>query len=121
MLHLDELLDRLLLAIANRDLTATLACFTVEASILGSERGEELQGIDELRAFFERVYAKAGVYRFHFDERAWVLRKDVAWMTSNGVVTEPGQDIEKPYRILAIFEKQEADWRMALWCGTEPV
>jgi hypothetical protein len=42
-------------------------------------------------------------------------------MISNGSVAEPGHDEAKPYRLAAVFEKQEAAWSMALWSGAEPV
>jgi len=121
MHQLDELLDRLVSAIANRELSASLACFTDEAAVLGSEQGEEAVGKDDLHSFFERAYAKPGAYRFRFDERTWVLREDIAWMISNGSVTEPGKEDAKPYRLAAVFERRDSEWRMALWCGTEPV
>lgn len=121
MEQLDQLLNRLVSAIAHRDLPTTLACFTDDAVVLGSEEGEETRGLEGLRSFFERAYGKPGSYRFRFDERSWILREDFAWMTSNGLVTEPSQDRAKPYRLVAIFEKQDAEWHMALWCGAEPV
>ena len=117
----DDLLDSLLSAILNRELTTTLDCFTSDAVVLGSEKGEETHGIDDLRAFFERIYSKDGKYQFRFEDRSWVVRDDVAWMISNGSITEPGHLEAKNYRLVAIFEKQETNWCIALWSGTEPI
>ncbi|MDR3688013.1 MAG: hypothetical protein P4L46_01450 [Fimbriimonas sp.] len=104
MVSLDELLETLVSAIANRDLATTLGCFAVNAVVLGSEAGEEARGIGHLQSFFERGYGKEAACRIRFDDRIWTLRQDQAWVISNDTGSEPGQDAAN-YRLVAIFEK----------------
>ena len=120
MHELDSILDCLIHSIAQRDLPTTLLCMTHEAVVLGSEKGEEVRGVDELELFFRRVFAKDGVYRFQFTDRIWTVRQDVAWLVSNGIVVEPVHSTPKAYRLVAVFERQNPEWKMALWSGTEP-
>lgn len=118
----EEVLDAVLAAISDRDLPQTLACFSAdrEVSVLGSESGEAAFGVDGVAAFLERLYAKAEGYRFDFPERRFSTRGDVAWLAAEGEVTEPGEALPVPYRLVVVFLLSEAGWRIVLWDGSEP-
>lgn len=118
----NEVLDAVLAAIAARDLSRTLACFSAdrEVSVLGSESGETAVGVDEVAAFLDRLYTKREGYRFNFPERRLSTRGDVAWLLAEGQVTEPGGAMPVPYRLVAVFLRSDAGWRIVLWSGTEP-
>ena len=118
-----DILDRLLSAIAANDLPATLACFTsgLDVEVVGSEKGEQARGREAVESFFRRVYTKPQAYRFLLPTRALTIHRDVAWMVADGSVTEPGDTQSKPYRLTAVFVRDETGWRVALWSGSEPV
>ena len=117
----NSVLDTFLESLKRQDLSKALSCFTPDAAILGSEKGEEVRGIANLEQFFRRIFSKTGTYQFEFKERICTVNQDVAWLVSNGTVLEPYQEHSKPYRLVAIFQRSESEWRMALWSGTEPV
>ena len=119
---LDAALDGLGEAIAERDLPRALAAFCAarEPEVVGSEVGETARGHDAVAEFFRRAYAKAGFYRFEFPERRWTVAAGVAWCVAEGTVTEPGRTRATPYRLAAVFVREDGDWRMALWSGAEP-
>jgi SnoaL-like domain len=118
-----NILDRLLSAIAARDLPATLACFRsgLDVEVVGSEKGEQARGREAVESFFRRVYAKPQAYRFFLPTRALTIHRDVAWMVADGTVTEPGDTQSKPYRLTAVFVRDESKWHVTLWSGSEPV
>lgn len=45
----------------------------------------------------------------------------MAWLTAEGSVVEPAAAGGKPYRLTAIFVREEGVWKLALWSGAEPV
>ncbi len=118
----EEVLDAVLAAIAARDLPQTLVCFSTdrEVSVLGSESGEAAVGLDEVAAFLDRLYTKPEGYRFTFPERQLSIRGDVAWLAAEGEVTQPGEAMPVPYRLVAVFLRSDAGWRIVLWAGSEP-
>jgi ketosteroid isomerase-like protein len=118
----EEVLDAVLAAIAARDLPRTLACFSAdrEVSVLGSESGETAVGVDEVAAFLDQLYAKPEGYRFNLPERRLVHRGDVAWLAAEGEVTQPGETMPVPYRLIIVCLRSEAGWRIVLWSGSEP-
>lgn len=116
-------LDRLLTAIANRNLQQTLACFsnTDDVAVIGSESGEEARGRRAVEDFFSRVYANAGAYCFDLSNRTENVHGDVAWLVAGGTVIEPGDAEPKPYRLTAVFVRTVGSWHLALWSGCEPI
>lgn len=89
-------------------------------SVLGSETGEAAVGFEEVTAFLGRLYSKPEGYRFDFPERRLRTHGDVAWLTAEGAVTEPGAARPTPYRLIAVFLRSDLGWRIALWSGSEP-
>ena len=120
---LDSALDSLIRAMAARDLLTTLAWFSSghAPAVLGSEAGEAAVGRAGIEAFFRRIYDRPASFRFDFPERSWTVRGDVAWLTADGSVVEPDAAGDKPYRLTAIFVREEGVWKLALWSGAEPV
>ena len=116
-------LDRLLSAIADRNLHDTLACFSSDddVAVLGSERGEEARGRRAIKGFFSNAYANPGAYRFELPDRTVSARGDVAWLVAGGTVIEPGETESKPYRLTAVFVRTRGRWQLVLWSGSEPV
>jgi hypothetical protein len=119
----DVVIDRLLMAIAQRDLSATLACFSSreDVAIVGSEAGKRARGRDALSAFFSQAFTKPGGYRFVLPTRELTMHGDTAWMVADGEVTDPAGAESKPYRLTAVLVREASEYRVALWSGTEPV
>ena len=120
---LEAALDSLIRAVAARDLSRTLACFTTERepAVLGSEAGEAAVGLAGIEGFFRRVYDRPAPFRFEFPERSWTIHGDVAWLTAEGSVVEPTAADAKGYRLTAVFVREPGTWKLALWSGAEPV
>ena len=120
--ELDEVLDAFIHALVNRDLAGTLACVSSgqEPAVVGSEAGEVAVGRRVVEGFFRRICALPQPFIFHFPERSWSLHDDVAWLTADGSVVEPGTTEGKPYRLAAVFVIEDGTWKLALWSGSEP-
>jgi hypothetical protein len=116
-------IDRLLTAIARRDLSATLDCFSSspDVAVVGSEAGERAHGREAVSEFFSRAYAKSGAYNFILPTRELTAHGDTAWIVADGSVTDPTESEPKPYRLTAVLIRESAGYRVALWSGSEPV
>lgn len=115
-------IDRLLAAIARRDLPATLECFSSskDVALVGSEAGEHARGREALKDFFAHAYATSGPYRFVFPAREFTMRGDIAWMFAEGTVAGPGESAGMPYRLTAVLVREADGYRLILWSGSEP-
>ncbi len=119
---LDAVLDALIQALLDRDLIGTLVCLSSrqEPAVVGSEAGEVALGRSGVEGFFRRIYARSQPFRFDFPSRSWSVHGDVAWLTADGSVVEPGATDRKPYRLTAVFVVEDEAWKLALWSGSEP-
>ncbi len=115
-------IDRLLAAIARRDLPATLDCFSSarDVTLVGSEVGEHVRGRKALTDFFTHAFATSGPYRFVFPTRDFTISGDMAWMFAEGTVAGPGDAVAMPYRLTAILNREASGYRLVLWSGSEP-
>jgi len=116
-------IDRLLAAIARRDVPATMDCFSSgkDVTVVGSETGEHARGREAVTEFFTRAYARSGPYRFVFPTREFTLHGDTAWMFAEGTVAGPGESTGMPYRLTAVLVREAGGYRVELWSGSEPV
>ena len=114
---LDAAFDALLQAMSDQDLPRTMACLstTHEPAILGSEAGESARGTDQVASFLRHLYEHRAPFQFAFPERRWTVHGTVAWMTADGRVDD------LPYRLTALFVREDDSWKLALWSGAEPV
>jgi ketosteroid isomerase-like protein len=119
----EVVIDRLLTAIAQRDLSATLACFSSgqDVAVVGSEAGERARGREAVAAFFAQAYSKPGGYRFVLPTRELTTHGDTAWIVADGSVTDSAETERKPYRLTAVLVREASGYRAALWSGSEPV
>lgn len=119
----EVVIDRLLAAIARRDLPTTLACFSSgqDVMVVGSEAGERARGRKAVTAFFVQVYANSSGYRFDLPVRELTSHGDMAWMVADGRVTDPAGSESKPYRLTAVLVREASGYHVALWSGAEPV
>ena len=118
----DAALDSLIDAIATQDLPSTLGALSLihEPAVIGSEGGEAARGRATVEAFFRRIYARPGAFRFEFTQRSWVVHDDVTWLVADGTVVEPDSAAPKSYRLTAVFVREESHWKLVPWSGSEP-
>jgi hypothetical protein len=121
MLNAD--LDLLIEAIATRDLAASLSAFSTDTdpAIIGSEAGEVALGREEVEAFLRRISTRPSSFRFDLPARTWAQRDEVVWVIAEGTVVEPFAVVAKPYRLTGVFIREHGVWKLALWCGAQPV
>ena len=115
-------IDRLLAAIARRDVPATMDCFSSgeDVAVVGSETGEHARGRKAVTDFFTLAYSRSGPYRFVFPAREFTTHGDVTWMFAEGSVAGPGESVGAPYRLTAVLVREAGGYRLLLWSGSEP-
>lgn len=111
--------------LGRRDLEATLALFVADADVtlVGSEAGETATGPPELRAFFERIFARPGTFYFEWRSCTVSSRDDVAWFFADAAAryTEHEHVASVSYRTTGILERREDRWVFVHYHGSEPV
>lgn len=116
-----ELLDALNAAVAARDLERTLALFTGDVVLLGSEAEETAVGQDELRAFLTRFFQRPYTVRWHGDDLTVGDAAGVVWFLLVGeLVRSGGQEQRSPYRLSAVLLAEGGTYRIAQFHGSEP-
>jgi ketosteroid isomerase-like protein len=112
-------------ALERRDLDATLALFVQhpDVTLVGSEQGETATGPSELRSFFERIFARPGIFRFEWRSCTVSARGDVAWFFADAIAryTENDHIASVAYRTTGVLEREQNHWLLAQYHGSEPV
>jgi hypothetical protein len=77
---------------------------------------EEL--LSQLQAFFAKPYRE----RFVFGDMHVDRHGDMAWANASTVleVHHPDRVVRMPYRLFALFQQVEGDWRWRVFSGSEP-
>ena len=111
--------------LAARDLKAVLGLFVSDpdVTLVGSEVGEIAVGPSELRAFFRRVFARRGTFRFEWRTCRVLAGGDVAWFFADTLAhyNEPENAATVPYRTTGVLVRRGDRWRLAHYHGSEPV
>lgn len=111
--------------LAARDLEGMLGLFVSDpdVSLVGSEAGEIAFGPSELRAFFQRLFARPGTFRFEWRTCRVSAGRDVAWFFADSLAhySEPGNAASVPYRTTGVLARRGDRWRLAHYHGSEPV
>lgn len=111
--------------LAARDLEGVLGLFVSDpdVTLVGSEAGEIAVGPSELRAFFRRVFARRGTFRFEWRTCRVLAGGDVAWFFADTLAhyNEPGNAATVPYRTTGVLVRRGDRWRFAHYHGSEPV
>ena len=108
-----------------RDVEGTLGFFHDDAVLFGSELGEDAQGIDELRAFFERLFGRPRTYGWTWEAPRTGSSGNVIWFAAPATVEihgDDGTERSSPYRISGVLVRDDGGrWRFRLFNGAEPV
>jgi ketosteroid isomerase-like protein len=111
--------------LAARDLDGVLGLFVSDpdVTLVGSEAGEVAVGPGELRAFFQRIFARAGTFRFEWHTCRVSAGGDVAWFFADADAHygEPEGAASVPYRTTGVLTRRGDRWLLAQYHGSEPV
>lgn len=123
--EIQALLDAFGDAVRARDLEATLALLAeTDVIVVGSEAGEESVGLDEVRAFFARLYARESSYGWEWSRRWVSLAGRIGWFVADGeeVIRSPAGEVMKrlPYVMSGVAERRADGWRLRMLHGSEP-
>ena len=118
-----QALHRLGMLVSRKD-PSVIGEFAPDADVLlvGSERGDVVEGPAGLRDFFQRVFrAPANV--------GWEWRKvrissadDVAWLFAEGevVIVTDARPQRRPYRLTGVLQRHGKRWLWKHFHGSEP-
>lgn len=108
-----------------RDLDGVLGLFVSDpdVTLVGSEAGEIAVGPRELRAFFQRIFARTGSFRFEWRTCRVSAEGDVAWFFADAVArySEPEGVASVSYRTTGVLKRHGDRWLFAHYHGSEPV
>lgn len=121
-----ELLNRLNVAVSNRDVEATMTLFVDEPSVIliGSESGETAIGSDALVQFFRHLYTRPITFQWEWPNPIKAgSHGAVVWFFADGEVVEhTTHDVNRTsYRFTGVALQVDGTWRLALIHGAEPV
>ncbi len=132
-MHADDAMEQQVLGVlgafndqlAARDLDGALGLFgsDPDVTLVGSEAGEIAVGPGELRAFFQRIFARAGTFRFEWRTCHVSAESDVAWFFADAVAHYSGPEgvASAPYRMTGVLTRRGDRWLFAQYHGSEPV
>jgi ketosteroid isomerase-like protein len=110
--------------LAARDLDGVLGLFVADADVtlIGSEAGEIAVGPAELRAFFQRIFARAGTFQFEWHSCRVSAHGDVAWFFADVLArySAPEGVANVPYRTTGVLERRGDRWLLVHYHGSEP-
>jgi hypothetical protein len=114
--------NALIEAIANGRLNETMACFSDDADValFGSEASDSSLGAAAIRQHMAAIYARPYRILFHLTPGAVSAHGHVAWLTAGGTYRLSTDEVNRPYRLTAVFEKRREDWLLQLFSGSEP-
>ena len=120
--QMHEVLAKLSTLTSQRD-SSVLAEFTDGALLVGSEAGEVVQGSDQLKAFFQRIFARPVCFSWQWHHLRASCAGELAWLFTEGEVVMTGTLEEKraPYRLSGVLERQGGQWVWLQFHGAEPV
>ncbi len=93
-----------------------------DVTLIGSEAGEIAVGPAELRAFFKRIFARAGTFQFEWRTCRVSAQGDVAWFFAEVLAhySEPEGAANVPYRTTGVLERRGDRWLLSHYHGSEP-
>lgn len=118
-----QALQRLGLLVSRKDL-AVLSEFASDADVLlvGSERGEVVEGQAGLRDFFQRVFRSPAHVGWEWRKVRISSCDNVAWLFAEGevVIVMDARPERRPYRLTGVLERQNRRWLWKHFHGAEP-
>ena len=104
-------------AFTNQDLNGVMACFTENASIMGTGPGEIWSGPDEIKVAYEHFFEgfDKGEQKFEYQFRIGGVTPEMGWLMASGNVTgkKDGKAFAYPLNISLTVAKKEGKWLVA--------
>jgi ketosteroid isomerase-like protein len=113
-----ELLEAWAKAIEAKDLEGALALWSEDRILAGSSEGE-LALDDGVDAFLGAVLASEHVLGWSWEEPVVRGDEDIAWFYADAVLHVAGMK-DRPYRASGVVRRVASEWRLSMWCGSEP-
>ena len=109
-------------AIANGRLNETMACFSDDADValFGSDLSDTSLGAVAIRQHMAAVFARPYRIVFHLTPGKISALGHVAWLTADGTYRLSTDEVNRPYRLSAVFERRRDQWLVQLFSGSEP-
>jgi ketosteroid isomerase-like protein len=108
-----------------RNVEGAAALFCEDGVLFGSEQDENAIGIDELRVFFSKLFARPHTYGWSGFEPLLAGGSDeLVWFVAPTTVvvrSEDGEEQQAPYRVSGVLELVgDGRWLFRLFNGSEP-
>ncbi len=109
-----------------RNLEGAVSLFHEDGVLFGSEEHETATGIDELRVFFSRLFARPHTYGWSELEPLHTGGSNkLVWFVAPTTVVvrdEDGNEQRAPYRVSGVLElADDTRWLFRLFNGSEPL
>ncbi|HYC36420.1 MAG TPA: nuclear transport factor 2 family protein [Usitatibacter sp.] len=121
--QVNQALQRLGMLVSRKD-PSVLAEFAPDADVLlvGSERGEVVEGPGGLRDFFQRVFRAPANVGWEWKKVRISCSDDVAWLFAEGevVVVADARPQRRPYRLTGVLQRHGKRWLWRHFHGSEP-
>jgi hypothetical protein len=116
-------LDRASELMFARDIDVVDALWSDGFRLVGSEEGEMAATRDDLEALVSYLFAAPFRLRWVWDDKSFTIENDIAWVFAQGHLefVYDTHTERPPYRLVAIFRRDGADWKWRLYSGSEPV
>lgn len=117
-------LDRINDGFGTRNFELLSSAFSKSADTIfvGSESGKAAEGGDAVNSLLRRVCAASHAYSWSWDQYAVTIHGDVARVFAEGTEHVRGSHVaDNPYRLTAVFEKQDGEWLCVHYHGAEPI
>ena len=104
-------------AFTNQDLNGVMACFTENASIMGTGPGEIWSGPDEIKVAYQHFFEgfDKGEQKFEYQFRIGGATSDMGWLMASGNVTgkKDGKEFAFPLNVSITIAKKQDKWLVA--------
>jgi uncharacterized protein (TIGR02246 family) len=119
--QIEAVLTRLSALVSGQDLRV-LSEFAPDALLVGSEDGEVAEGKEELKSFFQRIFAQPIHISWEWQRLRASSARNMAWFFAEGYVVLTSAATEKrvPYRLAGVLQWQDDRWLWRQFNGSEP-
>lgn len=117
-----QVLDRMGELMDARDLAIVDLFAANGAMLVGSEPGEIVRGHSALPDFFTSIFVTGVRVHWAWDTIDIFADHGVGWLFCEGaaVICRDGTETRRPYRLSAVLAREDGQWRLRLFHGSEP-
>jgi uncharacterized protein (TIGR02246 family) len=91
--------------------------------LVGSEPGEIARGRTAIAALFVAIFGSPNAIHWEWDIVETARQGDIAWFFAEGsaVLVGPEETTWRAYRLSGVLVRNDGDWRLAQFHGSEPM